>query len=226
MRSKGPNIINVIRLMRREKLQNIMRDQEKGKELITKSFREWAQSQKGSTIKVKGVTLNLVFRNDGIMRKLIGGKEMINADEKHIQVLLLNPYSMNAITRSIQESRPFDPQNGAHADHPDRDPDPVAEICQHTLVQHKEDILYQDFARTERNIRNWLRYSDAHKIEIECRIYNALSPGFLLISDRRAITENLILSEKQDEEQVKLTTTGRNLGASMEERGKITQQRA
>jgi SAM-dependent methyltransferase len=195
VRRISPNMVNVIRLMRREKLQNIMRDQEKGKELIIKCFHEWAQSLEGSTIKIKGVTLGLTFADGGILQELLEKGKLINPDTKKIQALLLNPYSMNAITRSIQESRPF--RRPTH-------PDPVKEICQHSLDRHKDNLLHEDFMHTVRNIRNLIRYSGAHKIEVECRIYSALSPSFLLISDRRAITENLILSPKKNAEQQKL----------------------
>ncbi len=195
VRSISPNMINIIQLMRKEKLLEIMRDQEKGKLLITKCFLEWARSQGDSVIKIKGVTLNLAFANRGILRGLIGSSQLINPDKKRIQALLLNPYSMNAITRSIQEGRPFGTPAGV---------DPVREICEHTLDRHKSNVLYRDFDRTVHNIKDLISNSSTHKVEIECRIYSALSPSFLLISDQRAIMENLILSPKRDPGQQKL----------------------
>jgi SAM-dependent methyltransferase len=144
-------------------------------------------------IKVRGVTLNLIFGNQGILKDLIDGDKLQGRGKKTIQALLLNPYSMNAITRSIQESRPFVKVSN-----------PVKAICEHTLDKHKSYVLYEDFEQTMSNVEDLIDNYKSHGIEIKCRVYNALSPDFLLIGRQRAIMENLILSRPKDEQRKKL----------------------
>jgi len=186
-------VIGVILLMRHEKLLEIIKDKDRSKKLITKSILEWAQRKDESTIKIKGVTLNLVFGNNGIFTELIEGKKLINRDAKKMQVLLLNPYSMNAITRSIQESRPFRVNF-----------DPVHDISKHTLDEHKKNVLYEDFECAVENIRDLISDARKYKITIECNIYSNDSPGFLLIDGQRAISENLIMGKKKKDTEGKL----------------------
>ena len=189
------NAISTIMLMRKEKLQLIVKDKERSKKLIAESIFEWARSEVGDTIKIKGVTLNLIFSNKGILRELIYDKKLININSKKIQVLLLNPYSINAMTRSIQESRPFKREER---------PDPVKDICEHTLAFHKKCVLYEDFESSAKNISDLMNNPEKHKIPIECKIYSTASPSFLLIDNNRAISENLILAKKKNDPEGKL----------------------
>jgi SAM-dependent methyltransferase len=185
--------IGFINFMKRENLVSIFKDPERGKELITKSIREWAENPQPDTIKIKGVTLNIAFSNTGILTQYVARNKIINRDQKKIQVLLLNPYSMNAITRSIQESRPLKPESN-----------PTEDICNHTLVLHKQEILYRDFERTVSNIKDMIQNSSVFKVGIECNVYSSASPNFLLINSKRAISENLILGRRNDEPKGKL----------------------
>ncbi|HTP09560.1 MAG TPA: class I SAM-dependent methyltransferase [Anaerolineae bacterium] len=187
------NLIGIMALMRKEKLQAIIKDKKRSKKLIADSIVEWAQSQKGGIIRIKGVTLNLIFGNTGILKELVEEDKLINGDKKAIRVLLLNPYSMNAITRSIQESRPFQVNY-----------DPVSDICKHTLKLHKKCVLYEDFECTVDNIKDLMKFHKKHQLRIDCKIYSTASPSFLLLDGKRAISENLILARKKDDPEGKL----------------------
>ncbi len=187
------NLISILLFIRKENLISISKDKARNKKTIIESILGWAQNYESDIIKIKGVSLNLVFGNNGVLKECIEEKKIINRDRKEIRVLLLNPYSMNAITRSIQESRPFVFEK-----------DPVIAICGHTLDEHRQHVLYQEFEQTLRNIRDLIKHSSKHKITIECRIYSTLSPSFLLINEGRAISENLILSKVKDKAEGKL----------------------
>ncbi len=139
------------------------------------------------------MTLNIAFSNTGIMTEYVSNNKIINKEVKEIRVLLLNPYSMNAITRSIQESRPLKPESN-----------PTEDICKHTLAQHKQEILYRDFERTISNIKDLIQNSSTYKVNLQCHIYSSASPNFLLINGKRAISENLILGRRKDEPKGKL----------------------
>jgi SAM-dependent methyltransferase len=188
------HIISILLFMRKEKLLDVSKGKEKNKKLISERFQQWAQKVDDSAIKVKGVTLNLVFGNTGLLQDLMEDKKLKNPGGKKIQALLLNPYSMNAITRSIQESRPFDAKEA----------NPVDAICKQTLKKHKTDILYKDFCITVDNIRDLMGNTDVHKLTIECRIYSTFEPSFLIIDDEQAISENLILGRKENDKVGKL----------------------
>ena len=187
------DVISLMLFMRRETLIAIFKDKERGKAIITERILEWAHSPETSSVKIKGVTLNLVFGNNGILKDCLDGNKIINPERKAIQALLLNPYSTSAITRSIQESRPFILASN-----------PMETICEHTLDRHKQYVLYDDFKRTVGNITDLMKHSDKYRITIECRIYSTTSPSFLLIDGQRAISENLILGRKKNDPEGKL----------------------
>jgi SAM-dependent methyltransferase len=187
------DLIGFIAFMKKENLTAIFKDQDRGKTLITRSIREWAENPAADIIRLKGVTLNIAFSNHGVLTEYVSQNKIINKEVKQIRVLLLNPYSMNAITRSIQESRPLKPESN-----------PTEDICNHTLPLHKQEILYLDFERTIRNIKDLIQNSSTFKVNLLCHIYSSASPNFLLINSKRAISENLILGRKKDEPKGKL----------------------
>jgi SAM-dependent methyltransferase len=187
------DFIGFVAFMKKENMTAIFKDKERGKALITRSIREWAENPAADTLRLKGVTLNIAFSNTGVMTEVASNNKIINKEVKEIRVLLLNPYSMNAITRSIQESRPLKPESN-----------PTEDICKHTLVQHKQEVLYRDFERTISNIKDLIQNSSTYKVNLQCHVYSSASPNFLLINGKRAISENLILGRRKDEPKGKL----------------------
>lgn len=184
--SSNFNIIRLISIMKKEKLLMIVKDKVQGKKIIEKSILDWASDnstieEKKCTLKIKGITLHLILGNRGILAECIKENKILNREDKLIQILLLNPYSMNAISRSIAESRPFILEK-----------DPVEAICSHSLTQHKEYILFRDFKQTLDNIKDLIANKDKYKVKIECKIYSTPSPSFLLLNKNTAIIENLI----------------------------------
>jgi SAM-dependent methyltransferase len=186
-------LVSILTLMRKENLEMVIKDKLRSKKIITDSIYEWAQDQKEGTLKLKGVTLNLVFGNNGVLNEVIEKNRLVNRDQKKIEVLLLNPYSMNAITRSIQEKRPFEEET-----------DTVKAICAYTLDQHMRYTLYDDFKQSSNNIKDLIKNKSRYKIAMECRVYSTASPSFLLVNKRRAISENLILGKKKNDPEGKL----------------------
>jgi len=187
--SQNP-IMKIQKSMKENDLTEITRDRERGKVILTKSVLEWARRRKKDTLKVKGVTLELFFKKDGLLHDCIKDNLFFRPETKTMQVLLLNPYSTNAITRSLPESG-----------HIDSTIDPVDAICGHTLGRHKEYILYKDFIGSVENIRKLRVISP---VKIECKIYNTLSPSFLLINNKKAISEVLIQGIMRDDANGKL----------------------
>lgn len=188
-------VIRFVSFIKKENLIDIFKGKEQEKYFITKSVLEWAQDSEKNTLKIKGVNLNLILGNNGILNEFLEEKKIINRDLKKIKILLLNPYSTNAITRSIQESRPFE-----------FNINPAISICEHTLEQHKKGMLYTDFECVIENVKDLIRNVEKHKIEVECRIYNTLPPNFLLINTKRAICHYLIMGKRKDTLDGKLYT--------------------
>jgi len=185
-------LFRIMQLMGKENLIEIIKGGKRGKELITKTMFEWAQSKDACTLKISGIAMIHIFGNDGILNELIDEKKIINSDIKRIQISLLNPFSINAITKSIQQKRPFN-----------IDSDPISAITEHTLDQHKMCNLYDEFTQVTRNIRDLQNNSRNYKLPIECKIYNSTPPNFLMINDHRAIIESLVHVKKDNIHRLK-----------------------
>jgi SAM-dependent methyltransferase len=185
-------LVEIRRVIKSNDILEISRDMDRGVEIMKESVMEWARGQEGGTLKLKGVTLGLFFRRNGLLHEC-NRAGWFSKHPKKIQILLLNPYSTNAITRSLEES------GYIRTTH-----DPMKAICGHTLERHKEETLYRDFRISLENIRRLIRYTEDAPITIECKIYNTLSPGFLLINNQRAISETLIQGIMRDEADGKL----------------------
>ena len=186
------DIHKIVSLMKRENFIDINKDRERGLELIKEIMFEWAKGEAGNTLKISGVAMIHIFGNNGILKDLIEGREIINPSEKRLQILLLNPFSMNAIINSIKQSRPFI-----------ADSEPISAITEHTLDQHKMGVLYDEFVRVVRNITDLQNNSSNFKVSIECRIYSSTPPNFLLINSRHAFIESLIHIKKKSELRLK-----------------------
>ena len=67
-------IVSLMMLMRKEKLLEISKNKERNKKLIQDRFESWAEKKENSVIKLKGVTLNLFFGNNGLLRDVVQEK--------------------------------------------------------------------------------------------------------------------------------------------------------
>jgi SAM-dependent methyltransferase len=156
---------------------------DKGKQIIKGFFDRWASSSESSTIMMKAVTSRLVFGYGGLLSSI---GEIANADSK-LCVLLLNPYSTNAIIRSVLEGRTFE--------RPSRD-----QLRDYTIEKHEKRQLCLDFLQAINHLKH-LNTTEKFNGCIECRIYSSAPPSFILIDTNNALVEHLVLGNTEEKQK-------------------------
>lgn len=186
------NIFQIVQLMNNVNLETIVKDMEQGGEIISKSIYTWAKScpeeENELILKIKGITLAYIIGSNGVLTKCFNNKMFNGMENRDVKLLLINPFSTNAILRSISENDAFIDYNK----------DQAKAICEHTLEKHKKCILYEDFNRSKKNIYQLKKSKISGDVRVDCKIYWSSSPNFLLINKETAIIENLLQGARRD----------------------------
>lgn len=133
-----------------------------------------------------GTTLNSLLGDNGMLLNMLNENDYrlakkLATNKSTIQILILNPYSLQGIIRSISESDPFDKEQS-----------PLDRLMNH-LDKYHDYRIYKDFTETYNNIR---RINTSYDSILECKLYNCVDPAFSIISHDSAIKEDLILSHQ------------------------------
>lgn len=122
-----------------------------------------------------GTTLGSLFGDRGMFNDFTNLLSQRNNNEK-IRVLILNPFSFQAIIKAVIESHHFDP-----------DADPLSRLIDYNLINHTNSKLVDDFRIVSRILLNDIRIKDI----IECKVYDFAPISFMIIGSNFALTEQL-----------------------------------
>lgn len=182
-RRELPWPLSVMRLFYRSGIRDAHFDQDHSGKIVSKSLTKslYSDSQR---LWIMGTTLHSLLGDNGLLLRMLEDKDyslakQLSAHDRKIRLLILNPYSMPGIVRSISESAPFDLLAS-----------PIERLMSH-LEGHAQHRLYVDFGQAIRNIKKVNKKYDI----LECRLYSCVDPFFSAIGDRCVISEALMLSD-------------------------------